>query len=108
MMKLPRIFLTSFLFLIVLVVFIHGSALAHPGNVSYDGCHYCWSNCSSWGFTYGTRHNPNNLADTCSCNSPVDTLYCHPQVIQTNIVNSPTFTPSPIPTLAPTETPTDT
>lgn len=29
---------------------------AHPGNTASDGCHYCRTNCSSWGYTYGVRH----------------------------------------------------
>lgn len=29
---------------------------AHPGNSSWDGCHYCKTNCAKWGYTYGTRH----------------------------------------------------
>ncbi len=31
-------------------------AEAHPWNTSWDGCHYCWTNCSKWWYTYGTRH----------------------------------------------------
>jgi len=52
---------------------------AHPGNVKYDGCHFCWTNCSSWGFTYGTRHNRDNPSATCSCDPSLgtrDPLYC--------------------------------
>lgn len=29
---------------------------AHPGNTASDGCHYCWTNCDSWGEVYGERH----------------------------------------------------
>lgn len=29
---------------------------AHPGNTASDGCHYCWTNCASWGEVYGERH----------------------------------------------------
>lgn len=29
---------------------------AHPGNTAPDGCHYCWTNCASWGEVYGERH----------------------------------------------------
>lgn len=32
------------------------AASAHPGGVSWDGCHYCWTKCQKWGYTYGTRH----------------------------------------------------
>ncbi|MBI2103758.1 YHYH domain-containing protein [Candidatus Woesebacteria bacterium] len=33
-----------------------GTVLAHPGNTASDGCHYCWTNCDSWGEVYGERH----------------------------------------------------
>jgi len=29
---------------------------AHPGNTASDGCHYCRTNCASWGEVYGARH----------------------------------------------------
>lgn len=29
---------------------------AHPGANSWDGCHYCKTNCPKWGYTYNTRH----------------------------------------------------
>ncbi len=31
-------------------------ALAHPGRTASDGCHYCRTNCDSWGETYNARH----------------------------------------------------
>lgn len=31
-------------------------AYSHPGNTASDGCHYCWTNCDSWGEVYGQRH----------------------------------------------------
>ena len=31
-------------------------ALAHPGNTASDGCHYCRTNCDSWGVTWNQRH----------------------------------------------------
>lgn len=31
-------------------------AMAHPGGTASDGCHYCRTNCSSWGDPYGVRH----------------------------------------------------
>ena len=30
--------------------------LAHPGRTASDGCHYCRTNCSSWGVAWDTRH----------------------------------------------------
>lgn len=32
------------------------SILAHPGNTSSDGGHYCWTRCEYWGEVYGQRH----------------------------------------------------
>ena len=32
------------------------STLAHPGNTASDGCHYCRTNCSSWGVAWNQRH----------------------------------------------------
>ena len=53
--------------------------LAHPGGLAGDGCHYCRTNCSSWGYTYGARH-------------------CHrPQYVRP----VPTQKPTPVPTLKP-------
>ncbi|MFC1596172.1 YHYH domain-containing protein [Candidatus Margulisiibacteriota bacterium] len=28
----------------------------HPGNTNSSGCHYCRTNCSSWGLSYGQYH----------------------------------------------------
>ena len=38
------------------VFFMASPALAHPGNVAADGCHYCRTNCAKWGEVYGERH----------------------------------------------------
>ena len=29
---------------------------SHPGNTAADGCHYCRTNCASWGQVAGARH----------------------------------------------------
>ena len=29
---------------------------AHPGGTDGDGGHYCWTNCSSWGYRTGEYH----------------------------------------------------
>ena len=33
-----------------------GPALAHPGGLAADGCHYCRTNCAQWGEVAGERH----------------------------------------------------
>ncbi len=35
---------------------LYSSSLAHPGNTASDGCHYCRTNCSSWGVAWNQRH----------------------------------------------------
>lgn len=48
--------------LLIVVVFILFSNLfifdvfAHPGRTAADDCHYCRTNCSSWGYVTDTRH----------------------------------------------------
>ncbi len=110
-------------FFILFFASLTNSAFAHPGNVASDGCHYCRTNCASWGYTYGTRHT--HGGNTCACGTPVDPLYCRqnaappiqeviPTTIPTTIPTQkpiiilPTNTPTPIiiPTFTPTQTPT--
>jgi outer membrane biosynthesis protein TonB len=33
-----------------------GNAFAHPGRTASDGCHYCRTNCDSWGVPWDERH----------------------------------------------------
>ena len=56
---------------------------AHPGNTASDGCHYCRTNCASWGEVYGARHchGGGYIAPTQSYTPPV-------QKVETT-VNSP-------------------
>ncbi len=39
-----------FVFIIATPIF------AHPGNTAGDGCHYCRTNCDSWGVGWDVRH----------------------------------------------------
>lgn len=32
------------------------AAYAHPGRTASDGCHYCRTNCDSWGVAWNARH----------------------------------------------------
>ena len=44
---------------ILSVLFFFGATstvVAHPGRTASDGCHYCRTNCSSWGVSYNQRH----------------------------------------------------
>lgn len=43
--------------LLALIVTLTASpALAHPGGLAADGCHYCRTNCEKWGEVAGERH----------------------------------------------------
>jgi len=33
-----------------------GTTSAHPGKTAADGCHYCRTNCDSWGVAWNERH----------------------------------------------------
>ncbi len=103
-----RLYFLSLLASIFFLLFVLPVS-AHPGNVSSDGCHYCWTRCQYWGFTYGMRHNPYNLGATCSCNPPVDPLYCHPQTTTSaSDANTNSFTDTPTPSLFQSDSPTAT
>ena len=41
---------------ITVALVIATPAYAHPGRTAGDGCHYCRTNCSSWGEVAGARH----------------------------------------------------
>lgn len=45
-------------YMMILLVVALGStaANAHPGRTASDGCHYCRTNCSSWGVPQNQRH----------------------------------------------------
>ncbi len=46
-----------FFILILIGLFILSiPTLAHPGRTAADGCHYCRTNCSSWGVAWNQRH----------------------------------------------------
>jgi len=42
--------------LFALGVLIPLYSYAHPGNTAADGCHYCRTNCGSWGVQWNERH----------------------------------------------------
>jgi len=53
-MKKKKVIIAIFVFTITL--FAKSDVWAHPGNTASDGCHYCWTNCESWGEVQGERH----------------------------------------------------
>ncbi len=114
-------FLLFFFAIIFLIVplFIPGFVFAHPGRTSSDGCHFCRTNCNSWGYTYNTRHgHSGQICD--SSKGPIDPIYSGSSQAapQESLITIPTATPTPRPrptptftpkpTIAPTPTPTPT
>ena len=47
---------TLILFITLTIIFIALPVFAHPGRTASDGCHYCRTNCDSWGVPWGERH----------------------------------------------------
>jgi len=47
---------SKIIFLVGVFMVLPLITLAHPGNTASDGCHYCRTNCSSWGETWNARH----------------------------------------------------
>ncbi len=45
-----------FTIIIVGLFLVYDYSLAHPGNTASDGCHYCRTNCTSWGVAWNQRH----------------------------------------------------
>jgi hypothetical protein len=43
-------------FVFLLLIGSVSSGFAHPGRTASDGCHYCRTNCDSWGEVKGARH----------------------------------------------------
>lgn len=41
---------------LVLSLLLSSVVTAHPGRTASDGCHYCRTNCGSWGVPEGQRH----------------------------------------------------
>jgi len=91
--------------------------LAHPGRTASDGCHYCRTNCSSWGEVSGTRHCHGGYTAPVVKQPPAPVItqpspYIPkpsptPVIIQTipSPVPSPISTPKPSPTPSPIQSP---
>lgn len=92
----------SFLIFILFLSFATPT-LAHPGRTAADGCHYCRTNCDSWGEAWDERHCHGGGSAPVEQAAPVQQYYAVP----TNTPRPlPTWTPRP-PTKTPTQAPTN-
>ena len=76
------------LFFFIFPVFVN----AHPGRTASDDCHYCRTNCTSWGEVSGARH----------CHGG----YTAPAPVYTAPTIKPIIKPTVVPTIKPTIKPT--
>ena len=83
-----RVLILGLLFILTFLIFTAPNIAAHPGNTAPDGCHFCWTNCEIWGYTYGTRHG--HHGETCDpSKGPIDP-------------SDPSYVPTTPPTTPPT------
>lgn len=82
--------------LLFLLLLFARPASAHPGRTAADGCHYCRTNCDSWGKTWNERH-----CHDSDSSSPM----VIPKTYTPTYTPKLTTTPYPINTPIPTNTP---
>jgi hypothetical protein len=87
---------TIFVFLFVRFLQFPLPVFAHPGRTASDGCHYCRTNCDSWGVPWNTRHCHGGgvITPTISTPKPVYTIVPTPRATVRPTLK-PTTTPSP-------------
>lgn len=83
--------------LVILIMFLidASDANAHPGRTASDGCHYCRTNCDSWGVPWNERH----------CHGGYTAPVVVPKAYTPTYTPEPTSTPYPTSTPIPTDTP---
>ncbi len=81
-----------FVTLVFLLFFIPKNISAHPGRTASDGCHYCRTNCASWGEVQGARHCHGGYSPPSTYTAPIATPLPTP---------TPTHRPISTPTLSP-------
>lgn len=87
--------------LIVALFLFPQSSFAHPGRTAADGCHYCRTNCASWGEVQGARHcHGGYTAPAPVYTAPTKKPRVNPTVKAT-ITPTSTPSPSPSPSLTP-------
>jgi hypothetical protein len=101
------------------VFIFYSPAYAHPGNTAADGCHYCRTNCASWGEVENERHCHNGGSVPVTTTSTTTTTTTTPlapisqpvvaPVVATSVPTArPTIIPSPSPSLSPLPSPSPT
>lgn len=87
-----RVLILGLLFILTFLIFTAPNIAAHPGNTASDGCHFCRTNCGTWGYTYDTRHGHNG--ETCNpSKGPIDPLYSGSSITPEKTV-TPVYFPS--------------
>jgi hypothetical protein len=97
--------LIASLFVFFAVSPLVSSTHAHPGRTAADGCHYCRTNCDSWGVPWNERHCHGGYSAPV-VEQPVQQII--PTAIPTRVYIPPTRIPTRIPTKTPTPTLTNT
>ena len=66
--------------LLLAILFATQATFAHPGRTASGGCHYCRTNCGSWGVPWNERHCHGRVKD-----DPVEKLMV---INDFNLINS--------------------
>jgi endonuclease YncB( thermonuclease family) len=97
--------LTVILFIIFSFFIFTSRVDAHPGRTAADGCHYCRTNCSSWGVPENERHYHGGESAPVQT-APIESAPVVAQPVQQHpIIQKPTYAPPILPTKIPTPTP---
>lgn len=82
-------------FALLLLTFIFPLPLyAHPGRTASDGCHYCRTNCASWGEVQDARHCHNTYTPPAPTPTPVYVPTCYKPGSTSNLTYTSTPTDS--------------
>mgnify|MGYP001601906249 CR=1 FL=1 len=75
---------------------------AHPGRTASDDCHYCRTNCDSWGVAWNERHCHGGYTTPVVVPQTNTPTYTQEPALTPYLTNTPTPTAMPIPTSTPT------
>ncbi|PIQ72812.1 hypothetical protein COY13_03310 [Candidatus Roizmanbacteria bacterium CG_4_10_14_0_2_um_filter_36_35] len=92
-----------FLLILTVPLIFSNSVFAHPGRTAADGCHYCRTNCDSWGVPWNERHCHNGgTVQGIQESAPVYNPPINTPIPWPTWTPIPTKTPIPTITLSPT------